>query len=387
MTVIAAIVFWLCVAAMLHTYVTYPLSLRLFRCRYDVPPDFKDGEWPTVAVLIPAYNEETVIERKLENTLALDYESDKLQIYLGNDGSTDRTGDIAHNFEVERLTVVDLPGRSGKSGVYNRLLEQTDADIVVFTDANVLLDRLALRKLVRHFADPRVGVVGGAKYIQLPSAARSVRGEALYGRFENALRARESAVGGMSGALGSLMAMRRRLYHPYAPGSLNDDTVPAIWATLEGLRNVYDLDAKSFEESGRTVREEFSRRMRIGAGNWQTLFRYLRVMHPRYGIAGYTYFSHKVLRWIFPFLMLLALSMSILLRAEPVYRLALTAQLIGYGAALIGWIGDVLSVRVPLLASLYHFVALNVGLLIGFFVYLGGIRSSAWERTEREAQP
>jgi cellulose synthase/poly-beta-1,6-N-acetylglucosamine synthase-like glycosyltransferase len=384
-TAIAAIIFWLCVAAMLHTYVTYPLSLWLLRRRFAPPPEFKDGEWPTVAVLIPAYNEEKIIERKLENTLALDYEADKLDIYLGNDGSTDRTGDIALAFEVERLTVVDLPGRSGKSGVYNRLLEQTDAEIIVCTDANVQLDPFALRKLVRHFADPCVGVAGGAKYIQLPPSARSVRGEVLYGRFENALRARESVVGGMSGALGSLMAMRRNLYHPYAPGSLNDDTVPAIWATLEGLRNVYDLDAKSFEESGRTVGEEFRRRIRIGAGNWQTLFRYLRVLHPRYGIAAYTYFSHKILRWIFPFLMLLALAASIALGCQPVYHAALIVQLIGYGAVAIGWLGDLIGIRIPLLASLYHFVALNVGLLSGFFVYLHGIRSSAWERTARDA--
>jgi cellulose synthase/poly-beta-1,6-N-acetylglucosamine synthase-like glycosyltransferase len=385
MTIVAAIIFWLCVAAMFHTYVTYPLSLRLLRRRFAVPPDFKNGEWPTVAVLIPAYNEEAVIERKLENTLALDYEADKLQVLLGNDGSTDRTSDIAHSFEVDRLTIVDLPGRSGKSGVYNQLLEQTDADLVVFTDANVTLDTFALRKLVRHFIDPLVGVVGGAKYIQLPPSARSVRGEVLYGRFENALRANESAVGGMSGALGSLMAMRRRLYHPYAPGSLNDDTVPAIWATLEGLRNVYDLEAKSFEEAGRTIREEFRRRIRIGAGNWQTLFRYVRVLNPRFGIPAYTYISHKVMRWKFPFYMLFTLLACLLLRERPFYHWALIVQLAGYAAALIGWLGDLIGLRIPLFTSLYHFVALNVGLLLGFFVYLRGIRSSAWESTAREA--
>jgi hypothetical protein len=154
---------------------------------------------------------------------------------------------------------------------------------------------------------------------------------------------------------------------------------------LDGLRNVYDPEAEAYEESGHSVREEFHRRIRIGAGNFQTLFRYLTVLRPRYGVAAYTYFSHKGLRWIFPFLMIGALLTNLLLIGNPLYRLTLAVQAAGYALALVGWIGDRAGVRLPLIGALFHFVALNIALFLGYFVYRRGITSSAWEPTAREA--
>lgn len=378
------IIFWLCVAAMFHTYIFYPLSLRLFRRRFSEPPVMPASEWPSVAILIPAYNEERVIAQKVENALALDYEPGKLEVLVGSDGSTDRTSEIVRAIRDPRLRLIELPGRSGKSGVYNHLVKETTAAILVFSDANVMLDPAALRMAVRHFADPRVGVVGGGKYIVVPRGSESVRGEAAYGRYENWLRARESEVGGMSGALGSFMAVRREIYHGYTRGSINDDTVPSIWATLAGFRNVHEPAAKAFEESGRTVGEEFRRRIRIGAGNFQTLFRYKRVIGPRYGVAAYTFLSHKVLRWKFPFFMLAALACNFFLLADPLYRVLFFLQLLFYAAALLGGLLDIARARLPLISAIYHFTALNVALFIGFFVYLRGVSSSAWEPTPRE---
>ncbi|RPH95177.1 glycosyltransferase family 2 protein [candidate division KSB1 bacterium] len=382
--IVAAIIFWLCLAAMLHTYVTYPLSLRLFRRRYAVPPVMPDGAWPRVAVLIPAYNEEQVIGAKIENSLALDYDPALLEILVGSDGSTDRTDEIVRGFSDPCVQLIRLSGRSGKTGVLNRLVAESSADILVFSDANVTLDRAALRLLVRHFADPLVGGVNGGKYIRIPEGAESVKGEEIYGDLENRLRTLESEIGGTSGALGSLMAVRRELYRSYAPGSINDDTVPSLWIMLAGYRNVHDPAAKAFEESGFSIREEFRRRIRIGAGNYQTLFRYRNVLSPRYGIAAYTYFSHKALRWLFPFWMLGALLANLFLLENPFYQWTLTCQLAGYGAGWVGGMADLAGIRLPILTALYHFIALNIAFLIGFVVYLRGIRSAAWERTARE---
>jgi cellulose synthase/poly-beta-1,6-N-acetylglucosamine synthase-like glycosyltransferase len=382
--IIAAAVFWLCMAAMFHTYILYPLTLRFWPKRFAVPPTMPDDRWPTVAVLIPAYNEEAVIEAKVRNSLSLDYPDGKLTVLVGSDGSTDRTDQIVEAVSSPRLQLIRLPGRSGKTGVLNQLSARTDAGILVFTDANVMLAPDALRKLIRHFADPAVGVAGGGKYIQIPQGAEAVRGEAIYGAYENRLRAAESAIGGMSGVMGSCMAMRHALFQPFAPGAINDDTVPSIWAVLAGQRNVYDIEAKAFEESGRSVAEEFNRRIRIGAGNFQTLFHYIRVLSPAYGVAAYTYFCHKVLRWIFPFLMLGALVGNLLLVAQPVYSALLLIQLAGYAAVLAGFLLDRIGIRIPLINQLYHFTALNVALLRGFFVYARGIRTSAWQPTERD---
>lgn len=378
------IIFWLCIAAMVHTYLVYPLSLRLFRRRYATPPVMPDAAWPRVSVLVPAYNEEKVIGAKIENLLALDYDPAKLEILVGSDGSTDCTDEIVKSFTDPRVKLIRLAGRSGKTGVLNQLVGIASGEILVFSDANVMIDRAAMKKLIRHFADPKVGVANGGKYIEIPAGAESVRGEAVYGRYENALRTRESEIGGMSGALGSLMAVRRGIYRQYAPGSTNDDTVPSIWAAFAGLRNVHDPEAKAYEESGRTVSEEFRRRIRIGAGNFQTLFRYPQILSPRYGRVAYTFFSHKVLRWFFPFLMIGALIANVILAGSPLFKILLYLQAAGYAAALLGWIVESVGLRIPPLSALYHFVALNAGLLIGFFVYCHGIRSSAWERTERD---
>jgi cellulose synthase/poly-beta-1,6-N-acetylglucosamine synthase-like glycosyltransferase len=380
---IAVAIFFISLGLMVHTYVTYPLSLRLFRRKYANAPVVADSDWPRVALLIPAYNEEKVIGAKLQSVLALDYDPLKLEILVGSDGSTDRTHEIVRSLQVARLRLIELPGRSGKVGVLNRLVTETSAEIVAISDANVLLDRAALKNLVRHFSDPRVGVVNGGKYIRVPAGAENVRGESLYGDYENRLRTLESEVGGMSGALGSLMALRRSLYQPFSKGALNDDTVPAIWAVLAGFRQVHDPDARAFEESGATVREEFRRRIRIGAGNFQTLFRYARVLNPKYGMAAYTYFSHKVIRWIFPLLLLACLISNVALARRAPFDLLLLLQLAGYGAALLGWLCDRAGLRVPVISALYLFVALNIALLLGLFAYLRGIRASTWERTER----
>jgi cellulose synthase/poly-beta-1,6-N-acetylglucosamine synthase-like glycosyltransferase len=376
--------FWLCLGAMIHTYVTYPLSLRLFKRRYRVPPVMPENAWPTVAILVPAYNEERVIGAKVENCLALDYDPEKLEILIGSDGSTDRTNEIVRGFAGSRVKLVELTGRNGKTGVLNKLVEQTKTDILVFSDANVMLDKSALRLLIRHFADSSVGVVNGGKHILVPPGAKAVKGEAIYGKAEDALRTLESEVGGMSGALGSLMGLRRELYRPFVRGSTNDDTVPAIWAILAGMRQVHDPEAKAYEESGHSVAEEFRRRVRIGAGNYQTLFRYPQVLHPRYGVIAYTFFSHKVLRWFFPFLMAGALAGNAFLLTEPLYRGFFFMQLAAYALALLGWLTDLLKQRVPVASSLYHFTAMNLALLLGFFAYRRGIKSAAWERTPRE---
>ncbi|MBI5058643.1 glycosyltransferase family 2 protein [candidate division KSB1 bacterium] len=379
----AWIVLGVCLLAMLHTYALYPLTLRLFRRRFVDPPHFPDGAWPTVAVLIPAYNEERVIGEKVHNALALEYGPGKLEILIGSDGSTDRTNEIVRGIADARVRLIELPGRSGKAGVLNALVACTEAEILVISDANVELAADAVGNLVRHFADPHVGVVNGGKYIRVPAGAIDVAGEATYGTYENRLRTIESEVGGMSGALGSLMAVRRSLYQPYGRGALNDDTVPAIWAVLAGLRQVHDPAARAFEESGASVREEYRRRVRIGAGNFQTLFRYARVLQPRYGLAAYSYFSHKVLRWVFPFLMIGALVSSFSLRATlPGYYLFLV-QVCGYAAALLGGLLGLVGIKLRILSLLFLFVALNVALLQGFFRYARGIRASTWERTDR----
>lgn len=371
---------------MLHTFLLYPRTLGLFPKKYSHAPAMPDGEWPKVAVMIPAYNEEKVIGEKVRNCLEQDYPADRLQILVGSDGSQDRTDEIVESIKDPRVKLVRLGGRNGKPLVLNQLVENSgDAAVVVISDANIVWDKQALKMACRHFADHNVGVVSAGRYALTDKSDELASEEQFYTSHENALKVRETQIGGMSGGLGMLLAIRRDLYQPFVPGSANDDTTPMIWATLRGCRNVWEMESKAYERSGQSFREEFRRRIRIGAGNFQTLFRYAAVLSPRYGVAAYTFFSHKVIRWVFPFLMILAMIANLALWRTPLYELTLIGQFVLYSAALFGGIAVMLGMRIPPVTSLFHFVAMNVALFLGFFRYLKqGNRRFVWEPTARE---
>lgn len=376
--------FWIQVGAMLHTYVTYPISLRLLRRRFPVPPELAETELPSVAVLIPVHNEDAVIRQKLTNTLELDYPRERLQILVGSDGCTDRTCEIVRTFSDERIKLFELVGRNGKSAVLNCLAAQTDADLLISTDANVSLAPAAIRKLVRHFADPAVGAVSGSKHVQVSADAKSVRGEAVYSDFENSLKALESGLGGVSGCRGALVARRRTDFVPFRPGTINDDLITALETVRAGKRVVFDPEAKASEDSAGSVRQEFRRRVRIGTGNVQALVWYWRLLSPRRGIVAYSLASHKVIRWFFPWLMIGTLAANIALLDLPFFRSSMLAQASFYGAAVVGWLADRVGLRLPLIPAIYHFTAMNAALLLGLFVYLRGIPLAAWQHSSRD---
>jgi len=379
------ILFWLCAGLMLFTFFVYPLTLRTLKKKFVAAPQMKESDWPRVAVLIPAYNEAAVIEQKVLNCLEQEYPADKLEVLVGSDGSTDGTDELVTSIKDPRAKLIRLGGRNGKPLVLNHLFEiAQDADVVVISDANIMWDKRALALACRHFADPKVGVVSAGRYAMSEQSDELAVEEQRYTQHENNLKTLESHVGGMSGGLGMLLAIRREIYRPFPPGSANDDTTPMIWATLDGYRSVWEMESKAYERSGQSFREEFRRRIRIGVGNYQTLFRYTNILNPKHGIAAYTFFSHKVIRWLFPFLMIIAFIANFALLSKPFYELLLIGQFVFYGIALTGGILVALHTRMPPITSLFHFVAMNLALLLGFFRYLKqGNRRFVWEPTAR----
>ncbi len=379
-----AILFWSSVGLMLFTFFVYPLTLRLLKRRFDTAPDCSDADLPSVTVMIPAYNESAVIGKKVLNCLEQEYPREKLRVLVGSDGSTDGTDELVNAIPDDRVKLIRLGGRNGKPLVLNRLFELTTDEVVVISDANIMWDKHALKMACRHFADPKVGVVSAGRFALSEERDELALEEQRYTDHENRLKLLESQIGGMSGGLGMLLAMRREVYRPFPPGSANDDTTPMLWATLDGFRSVWEMESKAYERSGQSFREEFRRRIRIGVGNYQTLFRYLSVLSPRYGLAAYTYFSHKVIRWLFPFLMIIALVANVMIGETPIYKTLLLGQLALYGITVVGGIFVALHLRVPPVSSLFHFVAMNVALLLGFFRYLRqGNRRFVWEPTAR----
>jgi cellulose synthase/poly-beta-1,6-N-acetylglucosamine synthase-like glycosyltransferase len=398
-----ALLFWCSLGLVAFTYLGYPLVLAVWdglaeafgAVRYvgggaDRRAAREAQAWPRVTVVIAAFDEEACIRAKIENALALDYPADRLEVLVGCDGCTDRTAQVAREAGGGRVTVHELFPRAGKASVLSRLVPVAQGDLVVLTDANVILERGALRALARRFRDGAVGAVVGR--LRLYNPTRREFEESLYWRYETALKYFEGKRGCVLGANGGIYAIRRLLFTPLAADTVTDDFVIPARIASRGWRVVFEPDAIAYEETTEDTGREFARRARIGAGNWQAVARVPGLLDPRTGFLFFFFVSHKLLRWAAPLLLALALVSSAALAGNAgawVYRAALGLQISFYALAAAGRHGGAgLRGTSRRLASLAHyFVAMNAALAVGFWRFVRGTQRAAWERTARTATP
>lgn len=341
-----------------------------------------DGNLPHVAVVISAFNEERHIRSRIENLLALDYPSHLLEVYIGSDGSTDRTNEILASIEGPHVHIFAFEENRGKSSVLNDLADRTSSQILIFSDANTYFDRQALRRLVTHFDDALVGAVSGELRLKGSDGDNQ---DSLYWRLEQYLKFFEARIGGLLGANGAIYAIRRSLWQPLATDTICDDFCIAMNVAASGYKLVYEPTAWAEEDTPDAIEEEYKRRVRIGIGNFQSLIR-----HPEYFFgtsAGtrFTYLSHKILRWIAPHLLIVGLLVSCTLAINSTsWRIAVVVQI---GCYLGAWAtyqasrsGHSLPGPLRILAFLF---ALNWALLVASFRYATGRYRGAWGRTNR----
>jgi len=385
MKIAAHVIFWMCVVAVGYAYAIYPAMIyglsRVFG-RRPTPPEVCDSDLPTVALLIAAHNEEAVIERRIVNALELDYPKDRLQIIIASDASDDRTVEIASRYR-GRVRVLDYPVRQGKAATLNCSMQLLSSQIILLSDANTWTDRTAVRNLVRWFADVRVGAVCGKLILIDPAGASNV--DDLYWRYETFLKKCEGSLGALLGSNGAICAIRRDAFVPLPPGTIADDFVMPLLAKLRyGCSIIYDPSAVGHEETPAQMREEFDRRVRIGAGGFQAIAMLWKLLNPLRGWIAFTFFSHKAMRWLCPFFMCGAVASAGLLGGGDVfYRRALIGQACFYAISLtVGLIPIRVRALRPLrLATM--FTAINAALLFGFFKWAGGVQQGVWRRTER----
>jgi cellulose synthase/poly-beta-1,6-N-acetylglucosamine synthase-like glycosyltransferase len=268
--------------------------------------------------------------------------------------------------------------------VLARLVPSARGDLVVLTDANVMLDRGAIRAIARGFRDADVGAVVGR--LRLVSAGGGTE-EGAYWRYETLLKYYEGRNGCVLGANGGLYAIRRRLFAPLPPDTIVDDFVIPVRVAVRGWKVAYAPEAVATEDAASGSRAEFARRARIGAGDWQALARHPELLDPRRGFLFFSFVSHKLLRWATPGLLALALAASAAASASPgawAMRALLGLQLAFYGLALAGGLGRARASR--LAATAHHFVAMNAALAVGFWRWVRGSQRAAWDRTARAAQ-
>ena len=378
MTLLLSLVFWLCVFALVYTFGGYAVLMSvLARVRHR--PVRAAPVTPTVSLIIPAYNEQAVIAEKLENTFALDYPRAQLEIIVVTDGSDDRTPDVVREYETRGVRLLHQPERRGKIAAMNRAVPFATGEVLIFSDANAMIEPQAIRALVANFADPQVACVGGIKRIRT-SASVQARGESAYWRYEAYLKKLDSTVNTAIGAIGELFAIRRALWQPMDNDLLIEDFVVTMRLVARGWRVVYEPAAVTWEDASPSLRGEWRRRARMAAGGFQAMGRLKEMLNPLRSLAAFQFFSHKVLRWLAPFFMIGACVANLGLLHLPFYRFLFALQMIFYALALLGWALQVLNIHLWLVQVPFYFCFANATSLGGFVRFVTHTQPITWTK-------
>ncbi len=341
-----------------------------------------NGPDPHVSILIPAFNEEKRIKRRIENLLASDYPADKVEIIVASDGSSDRTAELAGAYAGEGVRVLEFESNRGRASVQNDGVSESKGGIVIFTDAETVFENNFIKMITSKFVDPTVGcVVGNLVYETRGTAVSSSEG--IYFRYEKMIRRMESDLGILATATGACMAVRRELWRDLTPIDDSDFTTP-LDVILQGSRVVYAPDAVAYDEPASSVRGEIRTRIRQTSKNLiGTLKRWGWKGWVRHPLVSWGLLSHKILRWLTPFFMLAAFISNLFLLDEgPFYRAAFTAQAAFYLLALAGFLGELSKRRVPLGSTVFSFCVANIGMGLGVIKGLAGRAPAAYKTTE-----
>lgn len=380
------LLFFLSAGLILYTYCGYPLLLALLARVLPRPVQRDETYTPMLTLLIAAYNEEDIVAAKLENSLALDYPPDRLQIVAAVDGSDDGTADVVRRYAARGIGLSYQPERQGKMAAIDRAMALVRGEIIVFSDANALYRPDALRKLVRNFADERVGAVSGRKTIVKDRRALA-ESENLYWCYESRIKEKESLIDSTTGVVGEILALRRALYLPPQKTIIQDDLYLANTVLGQGYRVIYEPLAIAEESMSQSLRDERIRRSRIVAGRYQVVMRSGTIPWQRPWLV-FAILSHKVLRMLVPFFMLLSYLANLLwlLTAgqEPLIpALFLVGQTLFYVSAAAGWLLDRWGVHPKLLYLPYYFCSANLSAWSGFVRFTTGRQSALWTKARR----
>jgi poly-beta-1,6-N-acetyl-D-glucosamine synthase len=364
------LLFWLFTGALIYTFFGYPLLITLLakvRCK----PIHQAPITPTITLFIPAYNEKEIIAAKLENSLSLDYPSEKLNIVVVADGSEDGTVAICQQYPA--VTVYFQPERQGKIAAINRGMPFIDSEIVVFSDANTMLDKGTLLAMARNFADPNIASVAGEKQVL-------GGGEGLYWRYESHLKRCDSRVGNVIGAAGEIFAMRTALFIPSEADSVVEDFIMSMRLVETGWRVIYEPEAIAREAPSKSLAADWQRRTRIAAGGFQSIPRLWSMLNPAKGLIAWQYFSHKVLRWLTPFFLILAFITNLLLWERPFYQLVLFGQILFYVLAGTGYLLSRWGKESGIAYAIFFFCFTNLATIAGFWRYITKGQAVTWQK-------
>ena len=382
--------FAICVYLVLHTYILYPLFLILTTSPSKESNNeiFTQEELPELEILIAAYNEEKVIGEKLKTIFESKYPTEKIFVHIGSDASTDKTNSIVEEFAAKfpgQIKLRIFPGRTGKSGIINQLASESEKKILILSDANVMFSEFCITEMMKHFKNEKIKLVAANIIKFSPNNEGIAEQEKSYLKMENRIKLLESIRWKtIMGAEGGCYAIRKENFSPVPKNFFMDD----FYITLNVIENkglaIFEPQSICHEDVPNSGAEEFKRKVRISVGNFQNLMRYKKLLWPFWKGSGFAFLSHKVLRWLTPFLFLKAfLILSFLCVMETTWIWIWLGELFLFLTPFLNFIFERANMPFPILRYFGHFMHMNFALLKGFFVYARGVNSNVWTPTQR----
>ncbi|MBK8313145.1 MAG: glycosyltransferase family 2 protein [Acidobacteria bacterium] len=376
---ISMFIFFASVVAIIYVYIGYPLLAYVISKL--IPWPIRQAKiTPSVSVIIAAHNEEKDIAAKIENTLALDYPGERLEIIVASDCSSDRTDEIVRRYSRKRVILFRQNERFGKTMAQHKAVLVSSGDILVFSDATTMYQPNVIKKIVRNFADPTVGCVTGQLVYSDQVSSAVGQGCRSYWNYEKFIKQCENGLGSLIGVSGCLYSVRRTAQAKLAKDMI-DDFVIATEIHLQGLRSVYEPEAISIEDTNNRSRDEFRMRVRIIEQTISALHRYQAILNPfKHGMFAFQMISHKVLRYTIPLWLILAIvSSAQLALSYSLFRFVLAAELAFILLALAGYLFERMNIKSGPLSLPFYFALVNVASVAAFLKFIKGHNHVVWE--------
>jgi poly-beta-1,6-N-acetyl-D-glucosamine synthase len=388
--------FFLSFFIVFYSYIGYGILLyflvnikKLFS-KQPGPPPVSRFE-PAITLLVAAFNESDFIERKIRNSLDLDYPAGKLKWIFITDGSTDATPEIIRKYE--NILLLHQAERKGKSAAMNRAMKHVDTPYVIFCDANTLLNPSCVREIVKHYTDPRVGGVAGEKKIIIKEKdTATATGEGFYWKYESLLKKLDSEFYSVVGAAGELFSVKTALFHEAGEDTIIEDFVQSLQICMDGFVIRYEPKAYAIETASVSMREEQKRKVRIAAGAFQAMYILRKLFNVfRYPVLSFQFISHRILRWtLSPVCLIICFITNIFLvfRGEGgFYLVFLLSQTVFYSFALAGWLCASRNLKIKAFYIPYYFLFMNISVFLGFSRFAKSKQTTVWEKSARDLHP
>lgn len=381
-------VFWISCLLVFYNYAGYAIIIflwnKLRKPRHTIAPD---DYFPTVSFIVAAYNEEDCIERKILNSLEQVYPREKIELIFITDGSTDCTPQIIQSYESIKL--LHSGARNGKTAALNRAVQSAQGEILIFSDANTVLNNDACLQIAKHYFNKSVGGVAGEKKVLATNDVNdATNSEGFYWKYESFLKRLDSEFHTVVGAAGELFSVRKSLYEPVPSKVILDDFIISMRIAEQGFRIIYEPNAFAMELPSFSISDEKKRKVRISAGGFQSI-----AMLPgalvfwKHFKLSFLYISHRVLRWtVSPLCLVIALASSFILAVfggNLFYQVCFAAQIVFYTSALCYRLFPRLSRKVAFIKLCYYFTFMNVSVFQGFFKFIQNKQSAAWDKAKR----